>query len=198
VLHSWLRVLRRHLGRQEEPTRGAVVEVDLEAEELARQIGATQLAEAREELARADGKASILLAATGVGVGAVLGGAVSADWTPVQLGDPWAVIWVGGFSLILGGIGCLVTAVYPRWKRGADDEAELYFFGHAAKMKSAAEIEAAIRRTAERPLLRTSDQLMHVARIIERKYLWIQRGIWMLVIGLAIILATTIGANVAS
>ncbi len=61
------------------PARGAVVEVDLEAEELARQMGATQLTEAREELARADGKASILLAATGVGLGPIPGGALSAQ-----------------------------------------------------------------------------------------------------------------------
>lgn len=88
-------------------------------------------------------------------------------------------------------------AVYPRWKRGTDDEAELYFFGHAAKMKTAAEIEAAIRRTAERPLLRTSDQLLHVSRIIERKYRWVQRGIWALVGGAAIIIVATVGANVA-
>ena len=194
----WKRLLRRHLGGPEEPAGSPVVEVDLEAEELARQIGATQLTEAREELARADGKASILLAATGVGLGAVLGGALSAQWTPAQLRDPWSLIWLAGFASILAGIACLVMAVYPRWKRGADDEAKIYFFGHAAKMKDRAEIEAAIRKTAEQPLLRTSDQLMHISPIIERKYSWIQRGIWALGIGVVIIIIATIGTNITT
>lgn len=131
-------------------------------------------------------------------MGAVLGGALSAQWTPAQLGDPWSLIWLLGFAAVLAGIGCLVMAVYPRWKRGTGDEAELYFFGHAAKMKSPAEIEAAIRRTAERPLLRTADQLWHIAQIIERKYSWVQRGIWALGIGVVIIIIATIGTNIAT
>lgn len=125
----------------------------------------------------------------------MLGGALSADWRPDALGDPWTAIWLASFAGVIGGIGCLVVAVYPRWKRGKDDEAEMYFFGHAAKKRSAAEIEAAIRATAERPLLRTADQLMHVSRIIERKYTWVQRAIWCLVFGAAVILAATVGSS---
>lgn len=138
------------------------------------------------------------MAATGVGIGAVLGGALSAQWSPAQLGDPWSLVLLVGFAGILIGIGCLVMAVYPRWKRGTDDEAELYFFGHAARMKSPAEIETAIRRTAERPLLRTADQLWHIARIIERKYSWIQRSIWALGIGGVVIIVATVGTNLTN
>lgn len=122
---------------------------------------------------------------------------LSAQWAPASLGDPWAFIWVAGFGLVLVGIACLVVAVYPRWKRGRDDEAEMYFFGHAAKKKSTADIEAAIRRTAKRPLLRTADQLMHVSRIIERKYSWVQRGIWALVLGTSVIGVAVVGSAIS-
>jgi hypothetical protein len=166
-------------------------------ERLALELGATQLREAREELARADGKASILLAATGVAAGAILGGALSAGWSPGQLGDPWAIAWVGGFASVMAGAGCLVMAVYPRWKRGRTDEAEaLYFFGHAAKLKSAGEIRQGILQAAQDPLLRTADQLMHVSRIIERKYGWLSKGIWLLGAGTSITITATVASNV--
>lgn len=45
------------------------------------------LGEAREELARADGKAGLLLAAAGVVVGALLAGLLAKDWDPTSLHD---------------------------------------------------------------------------------------------------------------
>lgn len=54
------------------------------------------LAESREELTRADGKASLLLAALGIGLSAILGAVLAGNWAPFVLASPWEAIWWTG------------------------------------------------------------------------------------------------------
>lgn len=72
------------------------------------------LREAREELGRADGKAGLLLAAAGVGIGAVLAGLLAQDWDPAKLHDSVEWLWWIGTIAGLCGPVALSCAVWPR------------------------------------------------------------------------------------
>src|SRR5687768_6640617 len=76
---------------------------------------AAMLAEAREELTRADGKASMLLSALGIAVGVVAGAILAGDWNPHDnLHRPWELIWWIGCTL-MGAAGALLgAAIYPK------------------------------------------------------------------------------------
>ncbi len=51
------------------------------------------LVESREELARADGKASILLSALGVAADVIAAALLAGDWSPEGLHPPYRIIW---------------------------------------------------------------------------------------------------------
>ena len=59
------------------------------------------LAEARAEVNAADQKASLVLAALGVGFGAVVGGLLARDWEPSDLTGFGEVLWWIGAALSL-------------------------------------------------------------------------------------------------
>ena len=99
--------------------------------EYARQL----LLETREELARADAKASLLFSAFGViatAVGAVL---IADDWSPFHLHNCVEWIWWSGVLLSTAAFFLLGLAVIPRIKHSTHEE-RLYFFGHVAEYKT--------------------------------------------------------------
>ena len=70
------------------------------------------LSSAREEIDRADSKASILLAASGVATGALLAGLMAGNWTPLETpGDDSMGMVAGSFRssywCLLPCFGCL-------------------------------------------------------------------------------------------
>jgi Family of unknown function (DUF5706) len=79
-----------------------------------RRVEAAMLAEARADIGYADHKASMVLAALGIGFSALLGGLFASDWLPTDLVG-WAEVlwWIGGLlavaSVIFAGL-----AVWPR------------------------------------------------------------------------------------
>src|SRR5690242_8638023 len=75
------------------------------------------LKDTREELARADSKAALLLAGTGVVVGAVLAGLLGGRWTPFSLDNRVEWIWWLGVGSAAAGIFSIAAAVYPRIHR---------------------------------------------------------------------------------
>src|SRR5687768_12008653 len=83
-----------------------------EASRLAEQI----LAESREELTRADAKASLLLAAIAIGVSAIAGAILQGAWTPYELRSPWEALWWGGALLAGGALVAFALAIWPKLK----------------------------------------------------------------------------------
>jgi hypothetical protein len=164
-------------------------------EEVAREYAATLLGEARDELTRADQKASILLAAAGVAIGAIVASMVSSGWTPGRLALPWSVVWVVGSAIGLFGVLALVVAIYPRTTRGKDDEAQLFYFGHAAKVRTVEELAAELRRSSANTFQRTADQLWRVSQVVTTKYSLVRVSIWLLSVGgLTCLLASAAGS----
>lgn len=127
------------------------------------------LVAAREELVRADTKAAVLLAATGVGIGALLGGLLSGNWSPFELANwiEWA--WWLGAAAAAFAVWRLGYAVYPRTKRKGPPPTVLGYFDDVNKFRgTTAELKRALLAAA--PEDRQVDQLRETSRIVGAKY----------------------------
>lgn len=127
------------------------------------------LAEAREDLAKADHKASLVLAALGVGVGAVVGGILASDWKPTQLLGAGEVLWWLGTALFGAGAACAGAAVWPRYD-SADASAGIYYWAHVASFSSLSSFTAGLDSNMPSLESRTRNQLWSISRIVGTKY----------------------------
>ncbi len=149
-----------------------------------RELVEALLKDGREELGRADGKASILLTASGVVASVLLAGAIAGDWNPTALGRfQW--LWWPGSALSLAAIVSFAAAVWPRVKHDKP-KSDLSFFGHVAEFKSRQELNAAIDQKVSDSLEddRAVDQAFTVSKIVVGKYAHVRRGIALLGMGL--------------
>jgi hypothetical protein len=136
------------------------------------------LAETREEIGRADQKASILLSAAGVGM-ALLAGQLTAHWSPTHLAPIIQWLWWLGAAALVTAIACLAAAVMPRIGHRGDPSTVTYF-GHVVKLTDRQRLVEHLTRSAATPLDRTVDQLMLLSRIAFRKYQCTQMALWLL------------------
>jgi hypothetical protein len=140
-------------------------DVRLDKVEYARQL----LAETREEVARADAKASLLFGAFGVVSSAVAAILVTDDWSPFQLPNRVEWMWWIGAALASSALLLLGGAVIPRMTH-VEQAGRLYYFGHIAEFddfdKFRAEFDVASTNMWERML----DQIWVESRIAKRKY----------------------------
>lgn len=141
------------------------------------------LDETREEVVRADTKASIVLAGAGIVVGILLTGFVTGD---VSLaGERWYVgflVWVAGFTLV-GGVVLVGLAVYPR-TGGADRGHGRWF----AEIEQYGDDETALAAAVQGDANdggRDLHQARVLAGIVGRKYRLTKAGMWSLGVGLA-------------
>jgi hypothetical protein len=145
------------------------------------------LAEARDEIGRADQKASIMLAGAGVAIAAIVQGLVGSGWKPNDLGQPWTSVWWLATAASMAGLFCLVQAVIPRTRAaGTRQGHHIFYFENVADYAGTAELQEALLADASSRLHRAVHQLWHVSRIVRWKYRWIRRGLWLL--GAAIVL----------
>lgn len=145
------------------------------------------LDEGREELQRADGKASILLSASGVITGALLAGALAGKWNPTKIhhGVAQNVFWVG-VAAGVSGLLCLASAVTPRTKNSGSKES-LAYFGHVIRfrergvalrpskrkariVRAKADLRTAITKASAGRFDRAVDQVWEVSSIVYKKY----------------------------
>src|SRR5690349_5547050 len=107
------------------------------------------LAEAREELTRADGKASILLSALGIAVGVVAGAILAGDWNPHNnLHRPWELLWWIGCALVGTTSVLLGLAIYPTLFNPHPGAAVTYY-NAIAQLKGVSELEEALKHVTE-------------------------------------------------
>lgn len=150
-------------------------ELTASARPLAQQL----LRETREELARADGKAQILLAATGVVVGVVLGGAISGDWSPSELHDSARIVWWIGVGAVAIGIGALAFAIFPRLLES--DDSRITYFEDVKLREDCDELAKALNAEAARGD-RDLEQLLRLSKVAHWKYRAVQVAIEALVV----------------
>lgn len=182
----------RSTGRDPHPTNPTN---PADPDKAAHEYAVTLLTEARDELARADQKASILLAATSVGIGTLIAGILSARWNPSLLRSPWNFIWMAGALAALAGVGALVWAIYPRTTHGHDDDSLLFYFGQAGDTESVADLARQLRDSARFTFERTADQLWRISQLVNTKYRAVRWGVRLLVLGGALIIAGSIGPS---
>lgn len=150
------------------------------------------LAESREELTRADGKASLLLAALGIGLSAILGAILAGNWTPFVLASPWELIWWAGAAGAGIALICLCIAVWPRVTHKSGRRGVTYF-GEAASFETVDELRAALKRTETDPVERTVLQLHVISQRATHKYAFIRAGLVALGLAITFTLAAVLG-----
>ena len=144
------------------------------------------LRETREELVRADNKASILFASGGVILGAILAGILSGDWQPDDL-DRGAteVFWLGAAVYV----GALIAVGYSIWPRLKHDEAQgaAFYFGDVREIgkRSRSALREALKRGAETPE-RATEQLLVISDIVWKKMMGIRATLVLAPFGLTI------------
>lgn len=147
------------------------------------------LGETREEVSRADHKASILLGGATVSIG-LLASALAAEggWKPSDLSEGWQpAFWIG---VLLAGVGValLSAAVFPRTAvrshrqpRTRDpNPGRADYFGDLAQATTEAEASERVRRSAEDEVGRTVRQAWHLSRVVGRKYAFTRGAFWSL------------------
>jgi hypothetical protein len=140
-----------------------------------RHVEEAMLAEARADISYADHKASMVLAALGIGFSALLGGLLANNWRPTDLVS-WgeAAWWIGGVcalaSVIFAGL-----AVWPRVgsKTPGDD---VYYWGDVCRFASVDALTTHLDQSPIDVLARTRNQLWVISGIVARKYLMIRRS----------------------
>lgn len=146
------------------------------------------LGEIRAEVSRADTKASIMLGATAVAVGAALGGLFAGDWRPHYLGDgQW--LWWCGAALTCTAIVMFLAAVYPRLGHGRAGEL-IRFYGDAVRQSSPYALVAALERSSRTELEALAQQIAVLSRLVRTKYRLIQAGVWTLAVATAALVAS--------
>ena len=150
------------------------------------------LSESREELARADGKASMLLAALGVASGVIAAALLAGDWSPDRLDHAYRIVWWVGLMFAAAGSLALCLAVWPRIRHRLPGPSATYF-DEIALLGTVDKVKAALAHTdaAER----TMTQLVAVARIIRRKYVLIRWAMGLLGIAILLVLVAVIAGR---
>jgi hypothetical protein len=142
------------------------------------------LSESREEVSRADTKASTVLAGAGIVVGIVLTGLVTGD---VSLaGSRWYVgtIACAGGASLLAGVALLGAAVYPRTGQPADGHAR--WFAEIERYKDDDTGLLAAIETDRNDGMRDLHQAVNLSEIVVKKYTLTKVGMWLLAVGLVL------------
>lgn len=132
------------------------------------------LVEARAEVALADTKASILLAALGLGFSALFGGLIAGDWDPSVLHGSRSIFWWTGALFAIGSVAVSAAAIWPRYSNSPGLHDEIYYWGHVAQYDTLAEFTDAVKDSDLTPAMRTRHQLWHLSRLVARKYLLVR------------------------
>lgn len=150
------------------------------------------LAESRDELARADGKASMLLSALGVVVGIIAAALLAGDWSTNRLAHSYRIVWWVGLGFTAAGSLALCLAVWPRIRHRLPGPSATYF-DEIALLGSVDKVKAALASTdaAERTLT----QLVAISRIARRKYVLIRWSMCLLGIAIVLVLIAVIAGR---
>lgn len=134
------------------------------------------LAEARDDVKHADQKASLLLAALGIGFGAIVGGQLSAGWDSASLGVAGQFLfWMGVTAAVASVAGC-AWAIWPRYDLSDEPRFGITYWGHVAAYKDLDHLRDALR-VAYSAKARTEHQLWKISGLVLTKYRCIRAAI---------------------
>lgn len=155
------------------------------------------LSELRQEVARADAKAAVLVGAQGMAAAAVVGLLAGSDWRPSSLTAPGEVLWWLASASFLASLAALLLAVMPRYGRSKWRPGHpLTYF---ADIRGAADLGTqdlteALLLTEQSPLPGLLSALAENSRIAAGKHRWIRIGLAAFAIA-AVLFPTTLLAS---
>jgi MFS family permease len=169
----------RRRGQRESGTSRAP-----EVEDLTTAYLADLLAETREELTRADSKAGLLLAASGVVIGALLAGLFGSKWTPFVLNHTIEWLWWLGVISAAFGVFSIAAAVYPRIRQHKIIRPGLpTYYGDVVSFGNLDEFRRALE-DAPSPRERLINQVFVLSNIVHGKYVLLRRGLRFLLLAI--------------
>jgi len=128
------------------------------------------LAEARDDVTHADQKASVILAALGIGFGAVLGGQLAGSFDSGELSASGQVVWWVGALLAGGSVSLAALAVWPRYQLDDSPQHGMTYWGHVASFRELSDFEDALEEADTKSERRTTHQLWRLSRLVLLKY----------------------------
>ncbi|WP_369377042.1 Pycsar system effector family protein [Streptomyces sp. cg36] len=141
-------------------------------------VGVRLLSDVRAEIARADSKASVLVAALGITAGVVSGLLAGCGWSPDSLSRLGAVTWWGGTTLLALALLALLMAVVPRFgANGWTPGMPLSYFGDIRQAARQGRLTQALADTEHAPAASLLAALAETSRIAARKHQWIRGGL---------------------
>jgi hypothetical protein len=135
------------------------------------------LASSREELVRADTKAALLLAASGIAIGALLNGLLGGKWSPSHLNNWVEWLWWLGIAATVVAIVSLASAIYPRTKRSSVKPLLVAYYADVVLL-SREELSVAMAVTPAKINSVLVDQIYQISLIVSRKYKLFCIALW--------------------
>ncbi|MBT3149934.1 hypothetical protein HTV45_03240 [Streptomyces sp. CHD11] len=141
-------------------------------------MGERLLGDLRTEIARADSKAAVLVAALGITAGVFSGLLAGRDWSPGSLSATGATLWWAGTASLGLSLCALLLAVLPRYRSGTWFRGQpLSYFGDIRRAARAGLLDTALTDTAADPVAGLTAALTETSRIAWRKHQWIRTGL---------------------
>jgi hypothetical protein len=138
----------------------------------------------REELSRADAKATTLLSVIGIVAAALIGGAIAGDWTPQKLAlAPEIMAW-SAVLLVAVAETHLLLAVLPRIDHDKEYRQPRYF-GHVVQMAGRDELRERLEQ-ADGELEQAIDQIWVAGGIVDTKYRHVRYGLQFFAAGVVV------------
>ncbi|MEU6049816.1 Pycsar system effector family protein [Streptomyces xanthochromogenes] len=142
------------------------------------------LTELRAEIARADSKAAVLVAALGMTAGVIGGGLGTRGWAPGELSTAGASLWWTGTAALTVALLGTLMAVLPRY-RGATwaPGRPLSYFGDIQQAVRQDWLAQALVDTELAPTASLMAALTENSRIATRKHQWIRGALLAFCVG---------------
>jgi hypothetical protein len=140
--------------------------------------GAYLLADLRAEIARADAKAAVLVAALGLSAGVPTTLLANAQWRPDRLPTSAALLWWTGATLLLAALLATLLAILPRYRTSCWAPGRpLTYFGDVRRAARSGHLAAALADTGRDPAQSLLIALTETSGIAARKHFWIRAGL---------------------
>ncbi len=137
--------------------------------EATAELAADMLTEAKDEIDRADQKASLLIGGLGITFSIVLSGMIGGDWSPALLSTPGLIAWAVGIVIASASLVSAALAVWPRLTRTPGSGAITYW-GQVRDRASPADVQSALAERGLHPPERSYQQLLVLSALVQRKY----------------------------
>ncbi|MFB6813653.1 Pycsar system effector family protein [Streptomyces sp. NPDC056347] len=132
----------------------------------------------RAEVARADSKASVLVAALGMTAGVLSGWLAGSTWRPGSLNGTGTALWWTGIGGLAAALVSLLMAVLPRYHRSTWIPGEpLTYFGDIRDAARRGLLPEALDATENSRTAALVTALAETSRIALCKHRWIRAGL---------------------